>query len=173
MSEEIYNVVDENDAVIGSAPRSEIHRLGLKHRAVHILIFNSSGEVFLQKRSMKKDRSPGVWDSSASGHVDRGETYDDAAMRELKEELGITGKIELKKRLKLNASPETDNEFVWVYTGLYEGEFNLNKDEISYGKWFHPKQIEEHLISSPHQFSDSFIAVWKICGDQVLNNLDI
>ncbi|MGC8744718.1 MAG: NUDIX hydrolase [Verrucomicrobiia bacterium] len=161
MNEEIYNVVDENDAVIGTASRTEIHRLGLKHRAVHILIFNSKGEVFLQKRSMKKDRCPGTWDSSASGHLDKGESYDDAAMRELKEELGVTGKIELKKRLKLEASQETDNEFVWIYTGLYNGEFNLNQDEISDGQWFYPDQIEKNLISNPQQFSDSFIAVWK------------
>jgi len=161
MNEEVYNIVDECDNVIGCAARSEIHRLGLKHRAVHILVFNSKGEVFLQKRSMKKDRCPGLWDSSASGHLDKGESYDDAAMRELKEELGVTGKIELKKRFKLEASEETDNEFVWIYTGDYNGEFNLNKDEISEGQWFYPDQIEEHLISNPKQFSDSFIAVWK------------
>ena len=60
MAEEIFDVVNEHDEVIGRERRSEVHRLGLMHRAVHVLVFNSRGEVFLQKRSMKKDRQPGV-----------------------------------------------------------------------------------------------------------------
>ena len=76
MSEEIFDVVNERDEVIGQQPRSEVHRLGLMHRAVHVLVFNAAGQVFLQKRSMKKDRQPGLWDSSASGHMDTGEDYD-------------------------------------------------------------------------------------------------
>ena len=70
-------------------PRSEVHRLGLLHRAVHVLVFNSRGEIFLQKRSMTKDREPGKWDSSSSGHVDSGEDYDACAVRELREEIGL------------------------------------------------------------------------------------
>src|SRR3989442_704060 len=88
MSEEIFDVVNEGDEVIGQKPRSEIHRLNLKHRAVHVLVFNARGELFLQKRSMKKDCFPGAWDSSASGHLDTGESYDACAVRELREELG-------------------------------------------------------------------------------------
>ena len=76
MSEEIFDVVNEQDQVVGQKPRSEVHRLGLLHRAAHILVFNCRGEVFLQKRSLTKDRQPGLWDSSASGHVDSGESYD-------------------------------------------------------------------------------------------------
>ena len=67
MSEEIFDVVNERDEVIGQAPRPEVHRLGLRHRAVHVLIFNARGEVFLQKRSMSKDTFPSVWDSSKVG----------------------------------------------------------------------------------------------------------
>src|SRR6516164_8309470 len=89
MPEEIFDVVDENDHVIDRKPRNEVHRLGLMHRAVHVLVFNPCGEIFLQKRSTKKDRQPGVWDSSASGHVDSGEDYDSCAIRELGEELAF------------------------------------------------------------------------------------
>ena len=84
MNQEIFDVVNGRDEVIGRQLRSEVHRLGLKHRATHVLVFNSRSEVFLQKRSMKKDRQPGVWDSSVSGHVDSGEDYDACAVRELK-----------------------------------------------------------------------------------------
>ena len=90
MSEEIFDVVNECDEVIDAKPRSEVHRLGLKHRAIHVLVFNSRGETFLQKRSMTKDREPGKWDSSTSGHVDSGEDYDACAVRELREEIGLT-----------------------------------------------------------------------------------
>ena len=89
MTEEIFDVVNERDEVIGQQSRSEVHRLGLMHRAVHVLVFNAAGQVFLQKRSMKKDRQPGLWDSSASGHVDSGEDYDACAVRELREEIGL------------------------------------------------------------------------------------
>src|ERR1043166_7202136 len=89
MPEDIFDVVNERDEVIGSRPRSEVHRLGLLHRVVHILVSNSRAEIFLQKRSMKKDRQPGLWDSSASGHVDSGEDYDTCAVRELQEEIGL------------------------------------------------------------------------------------
>src|SRR5215212_4288067 len=115
MSEEIFDVVNERDEVIDRKPRSEVHRLGLLHRAVHVLVFNASGEVFLQKRSMLKDRQPGVWDSSTSGHVDSGEDYDICAERELREEIGLTVAETPGRLFKLDACEETDQEFVWVY----------------------------------------------------------
>src|SRR5882724_4390992 len=92
MSEEIFDVVNERDEVIGQNLRREVHRLGLRHRAVHVLVFNRRGELFLQKRSMTKDTFPGAWDSSASGHVDSGEDYDACAIRELREEIGLETK---------------------------------------------------------------------------------
>ena len=92
MNIEYLSVVDENDHVINSLARSEIHVLGLRHRAVHILIFNDQGQFFLQKRSMKKDLNKGLWDTSAAGHVDEGEEYTISAIRETSEELGIRNK---------------------------------------------------------------------------------
>src|ERR1044071_58563 len=89
MAEDIFDVVNERDEVIDAKPRSYVHANGLLHRAVHVLVFNSRGEIFLQKRSMLKDRQPGVWDSSCSGHVDSGEIYDETAVRELREEIGL------------------------------------------------------------------------------------
>src|ERR1044072_5732360 len=100
MPEDIFDVVNERDEVIDRKPRSEVHRLGLLHRAVHVLVFNSRGQIFLQKRSMKKDRQPGVWDSSASGHVDSGEDYDTCAVRELREEIGLKGAQPLERLIK-------------------------------------------------------------------------
>src|SRR6266702_1229233 len=104
MNEEIFDVVNERDEVIDHKPRHEVHRLGLMHRAVHVLVFNGSGQVFLQKRSMSKDRQPGLWDSSASGHLDRGETYDACALRELREEIGLQLSAVPHRLFKLPAS---------------------------------------------------------------------
>src|ERR1035441_5886120 len=102
MAEEIFDVVNERDEVMDRKPRSEVHARGLLHRAIHVLVFNARGEVFLQKRSMKKDRQPGVWDSSSSGHVDSGETYDETAVRELREEIGLTVTAPLQKLFKID-----------------------------------------------------------------------
>jgi isopentenyldiphosphate isomerase len=89
VSQELLDVVDANDRVTGVRTRGEVHSLGLMHRSVHILIFNSKGEMFIQKRSMTKDNNPGLWDSSAADHLDCGEDYLDCATRELAEELGV------------------------------------------------------------------------------------
>ena len=139
MTEEIFDVVNERDEVIGQQPRSEVHRLGLMHRAVHVLVFNAAGQVFLQKRSMKKDRQPGLWDSSASGHVDSGEDYDACAVRELREEIGLQLDAAPKRLFKLAACAETDQEHVWVYRCEAEGPFRLDPEEIERGGWFAPE----------------------------------
>src|SRR3954471_12901888 len=115
MSEEIFDVVNERDEVIGQERRSEVHRLGLQHRAVHVLVFNRRGEVFLQKRSLKKDTFPGAWDSSTSGHLDQGEDYDACALRELWEEIGLKLMQPPVRCFKIDACRETGQEFVWVY----------------------------------------------------------
>src|SRR5437870_4184219 len=112
MNEEIFDVVSEHDEVIGQQTRREVHRLGLQHRAIHVLIFNQRGEIFLQKRSITKDTFPGAWDSSASGHLDTGETYDACAVRELREELGVSLGGPLEKLFKVAACPETDQEHI-------------------------------------------------------------
>ena len=101
MQEDIFDIVNENDEVVGQKPRSEVHAEGLRHRAVHVLIFNDEGELFMQKRSKSKDTWPGAWDSSCSGHVDSGEVYEVAAIRELDEELGWKPTGEMKMLFKL------------------------------------------------------------------------
>src|SRR5215469_2474992 len=115
MSDEIFDIVNERDEVIGQKARRLVHRDGDKHRAVHVLVFNSRGEIFLQKRSMKKDTFPGAWDSSASGHLDTGEDYDSCAVRELREELGFETPRPPERLLRIEACEGTGMEFVWVY----------------------------------------------------------
>jgi len=153
MSEEIFDVVNERDEVIGQKPRSEIHRLNLKHRAVHVLVFNARGELFLQKRSLNKDCFPGAWDSSASGHLDSGESYDACAVRELREELGLELARAPERLFKIAACPETGQEFVWVYRCAAEGPFRLHPDEIERGDWFSPARLNQWLVEQPRVFA--------------------
>jgi len=164
MSEEIFDVVNERDEVIDRLPRSQVHARGLLHRAVHVLVFNSRGEIFLQKRSMRKDRQPGVWDSSASGHVDSGENYDQTAVRELREEIGLdvaTGASQPRRLFKIDACPETDAEFVWIYRCASEGPFTLHPDEIDDGRWFAPEFVTKWITEKPGEFATAFVLIWK------------
>jgi 16S rRNA (adenine1518-N6/adenine1519-N6)-dimethyltransferase len=107
---ELLAVVNDQDHPVEPRDRATIHREGLMHRAVHVFILNRQGDLFLQKRSHRKDRFPNRWDSSAAGHVDAGESYDDCAHRELREELGIA--TELIERGRVPASIRTDQEFM-------------------------------------------------------------
>ncbi len=161
MAEDIFDVVNERDEVIETKLRSVVHAQGLLHRAVHVFVFNSRGEIFLQKRSMKKDRQPGVWDSSCSGHVDSGETYDETAVRELGEELGLRLKATPEKLFKIEACEETDAEFVWVYRCQNEGPFVLHPDEIEQGGWFSREKVSRWMEERPGDFATAFVLIWK------------
>ena len=162
MTEDIFDVVNERDEVVGRAPRSEVHARGLLHRAVHVLVFNGRGEIFLQKRSMKKDRQPGVWDSSCSGHVDAGEDYDETAVRELDEEIGLHLKAPPPRLFKIDACEETDAEFVWVYRCENEGPFQLDPEEIDKGGWFAPERVTQWIKERPEEFATAFVLIWGL-----------
>ncbi len=161
MTEEIFDIVNERDEVIGQRTRKDVHRLGLLHRAVHVLVFNARGEVFLQKRSMSKDKCPGLWDSSASGHVDSGEAYDATAVRELREEIGLTAAQTPERILRIEACAETDAEFVWVYRCEAEGPFTLHPGEIERGDWFAPEAVTRWINEKPQDFAPAFVFIWK------------
>jgi isopentenyldiphosphate isomerase len=161
VSEEIFDVVNERNEVIGQELRSVVHRTGLKHRAVHVLVFNSRGDLFLQKRSMAKDCFPGTWDSSASGHLDQGEEYDACSLREVREELGYELKRVPQRLFEIAACPETGQEFVWVYRCELEGPFKLQWSEVETGGWFAPEVVTHWTQNWPEDFAPSFVLIWK------------
>lgn len=160
MSEEWFDIVDDHDEVIGKEKRSVVHARGLKHRAVHILVWDSNGRLFLQKRSMRKDEFPGKWDTSSAGHLDAGESYDHSAERELQEELGIQG-ARIKALFKIDACVETGMEFVWVYEAVWDGELKLDPVEIETGEWFTAEKIDEWIRRSESDFAPGFLKIWK------------
>jgi len=162
MADEYFDVVNERDEPVGRALRREVHAKGLWHRAVHILVFDSAGRIFLQKRSMTKDMSPGLWDSSCVGHVDAGEDYDAAAMRELHEELGIKVSFPPERILRVNARPETGWEFCWIYRLRHDGPFVLHPEEIETGEWLAPEEITRRLQARPKDYCPPFQLIWSM-----------
>jgi len=168
LGDELFPVVNETDRILRYAGRSEVHGDNLRHRAVHILIFNERGDLYLQQRSRCKDRHPLLWDSSAAGHVMAGEGYDEAAKRELQEELGIN--VPLKKVLKLPASPQTGQEFLWVYRGEIRGNPIPNQNEIEAGAFLPPAVVNCWLAGRPEDFAPGFMECWKAYRKKARNS---
>ena len=129
---------------------------------------DKAGEVFLQKRSRGKDRHPLLWDSSTAGHVDAGEEYDEAAHRELREELGISANLE--RVVKLEASERTGQEFIWLYRAVHEGPFCLAPAEIDYGAFFPADLVTDWIRARPEEFAPGFIECWRHYLQQLDDN---
>ena len=134
-SEEIFPIVDEDGNTIGEAPRRVCHdgKSMLLHPVVHLHLFNSKGELFLQKRSHTKDIQPGKWDTSVGGHVDLGETIETALIREAYEELGLTGFEPVERELVNSFSTTSDIAPI------------INKDEIDEGSFWSISEIKDSL----------------------------
>lgn len=158
--DELFDVVDENDHVVRQATRREVHDNDLIHRAVHVLVFNKNYDCLLQKRSMLKDRHPGVWDSSAAGHLDAGEEYDSAARRELSEELGIND-AKLIHVGNLLPSEQTGFEHVAIYAALQDGRISFPAAEIEGVLPFPAALIDAWLERRPQDFADTFALCWQ------------
>lgn len=154
-------MVDDRDRILRAEHRSVVHREKLFHRAVHVFVFNSAGQIFLQKRSMAKDTAPGRWASSCSGHVDSGEDYDEAVRRELIEEIGLREPAGLERLFKDTPRPETGYEFTWTYRCFSEGPFTLDPDEISDGRWIDLADLDGWMERTRDDFAASFVFQWK------------
>jgi 16S rRNA (adenine1518-N6/adenine1519-N6)-dimethyltransferase len=152
-------LVDDSDRPIGAADRQVIHDQGLRHRAVHLFILNRDRELFLQKRSWRKDQHPQRWDSSAAGHVDAGESYDDCARRELSEELGISA--DLDRIGAIGASSKTGQEFISIYRGSHDGPIRYNALEIETGGFFSLATIDVWIEKRSEDFAPGFLECYR------------
>jgi len=160
--DERFDIVDASDRVIGSAPRSEIHGRGLLHRAVHLWLYDPTGRILLQRRSLSKDREPGKWTSSVSGHVNTGEEYDTAMLREIPEEIGVpAGSCRDFGRVGyFPACRGTDQEFVWLYRAVHAGPFQPDPSEVAGLEWFSPDELEAKIKKQPQEFSSCLLHLW-------------
>lgn len=154
MSEEMFDVVDEADRPLYALPRSQVHQQGLRHRAIHVFVVRSDGCLLIHKRSPTKEEFPSVWTSSASGHVSAGETYDESAPRELREELGIEPPLE--RLHQFAACDDTSREFTVLYLARCDDQIVFDPDEMTEIRWLPIEQIERWMRDSPHDFSPAF-----------------
>lgn len=152
--EEILDIINEKGEITGSMPRSKVHgNPALIHRVVHVLVFNKKGHLFLQKRSMNKDVAPGKWDTSVGGHVNHGETIENAIERETMEELGIT-LAKTKFLHKYIHSNSFETELVHTFYSIYNDEIIFNRDEIDQVRAWGISEIKDALGKGI--FSDNF-----------------
>ncbi|MCC5846606.1 MAG: NUDIX domain-containing protein [Verrucomicrobia bacterium] len=158
MSEEWFDLVNEAGERVGRARRSECHgNPKLLHQAVHVFVVNAVGQLFLQKRSLRKDTQPGKWDTSVGGHVDAGEEPMAATRRELSEELGVAeGKPAFLYQYLWRCPFES--ELIRSYGFLHEGPFRLQAEEIDEGRFWTPQEIERNLGHGV--FTDNFEYEW-------------
>jgi len=143
--EELLDLLDEEGLVIGRARRGDAHgQPSLRHRAVHIFVVNPKGEFYLQKRSRNKRVAPGLWDTSVGGHVPSGESYEEGALRELEEELGIVlpDPSPLRRHHDWIWTSDLETEHTRTFILKWDGPFHLNRTEVEDGRYWSMKEME-------------------------------
>ena len=145
MHDEIFPIVNPEGEIIGSATRTKCHdQTFLLHPVVHLHIFNSKGELYLQKRVMTKKIQPGKWDTAVGGHVDYGENIHQALLRETREELGVTDFIP-EFIMKYNFRSTIEAELVYIYRCTYDGTFNPDPSEVDEGRFWTLNEIKNNI----------------------------
>jgi isopentenyl-diphosphate delta-isomerase type 1 len=157
--------VDENDNVIGHGTKQEVWEKGIRHRIARVFLFNSKGELLIQKRAGHILSLPGRWDQSSAGHVDAGEDYCTAAERELVEEVGATN-VTLTELGKIYSDEADEPEkikkrFSTIFTGHYDGEITPNPEEVSEVRWIAPQELLEWMNKKPDEFTQGFVNSFK------------
>lgn len=155
---EILDVVDEKDEVIGTATRKECHAQKLRHRGIQIFIINEEEDFFIQKRSEKKDVFPGLYEGGVTGHVLSGETYKQAAVRELKEELGIdVHENDLREMFKFKMLFENEHELVTAFILDYDGTIKVDEKEVVSGEFISLDELKKRIKNNEKEFTPAFL----------------
>lgn len=171
MSEEQVILVNENDFELGTMNKMEAHLKGELHRAFSVFLFNDRGELLLQKRALSKYHSPGLWTNSCCSHPRPNEDIKAAAIRRLKEEMGIANaaitnefSFVYKQDVGLGL---TEHEYDHIFFGVYNGSPNINTDEVCDWKYVSLTEIEHQLISAPGNYT-----IWfKMLFERVKNHI--
>lgn len=165
MTDELFDIVDENNHVIGQALRSVVHRTGLWHRGMNICLFTRDGKLLTQQRSQNKDKFPSALDCSVSEHVQRGEEYAQTAARGLREELGIAG-IELRRLLEFRMEHgDHDNEISQLFEGSVDpNTVHFDPVEIDHIAYYTLNELLAMLNARQTRFSPWFeqLVLWYL-----------
>ena len=153
-------MVNEQDEVVGRAPRAEIYERKLTHRIVHVYVFNSRGELALQRRSAQCDYCPLHFGTSAAGHVSSGETYEQAAARELNEELGINAPLQFLGKEYYTEDPRGVMKFISVYRAEHDGELPFDPNEVESVQWLPLDRVRD-MIEAGESFAPQLVYVLK------------
>jgi isopentenyl-diphosphate Delta-isomerase len=160
-------VVDENDQPSGEASMHEAYEEGLIHRIVFVIVEDTDGRILLQKRGPNVATSPNKWDISVGGHVDAGETYEAAALRELREELGYDKPVELQPLTKFYQDNVLDKwrlkRFNMAFRAVVSSDekFNPEPEEVSELKWLDVPAIKDLISHNPEQVANGLEACVK------------
>ena len=165
--QELLDIVDEDNQVTGQTTRGDAHKKGYIHRALSVLVLNSKGQILLQQRSDKSRVHPLSWDLSTSEHVLAGESYEDAARRSLKEELGIEADVERattevlqKREYEIRGEKHLEYEIVLMLKSRHEGPFNIDPQEVFKVGFFTIEEIEK-MKNDGISFTPWFLDEWE------------
>ena len=157
--EELVVLVNTEDNILGLMEKQQAHVNGLLHRAFSVFLFNEAGEMLLQKRAEKKYHSPLQWTNAVCSHPRNGETYLEGANRRLKEELGIETELTEKFHFIYKADVGGglwEHELDHVFTGSYNADFNLNKDEVEEVRFVSLEDLDKEMSENPEHFTEWF-----------------
>ena len=166
MTEQVI-LVDENDHETGLMLKLEAHQKGFLHRAFSVFIFNSKGELLLQKRALNKYHSAGLWSNTCCSHPRPGESIHDAANRRLREEMGLSCEINPAFGFIYKADLDNDlieHEYDHVFIGTSDVGPVINKDEVAKSKYIDIQSLTEDMVKNP----DSYTAWLRICLERVV-----
>jgi isopentenyl-diphosphate delta-isomerase len=157
-------IVDAQDNIVGAEDRAKAVSKGLIVRVVRVFLFNSKGEVLIQKRASNV-HLPHLWDQSAGGHVDEGEEYMEAAEREMAEEIGIRG-VALKELAKYYTASEYGDtaykRYNMLYCAISDKPVQINPDEVAETRWLTPQALQTIMQQSPENFTKGFIRAYNV-----------
>lgn len=168
--EEFVVLIDREDQPIGLMEKQQAHLAGLLHRAFSVFVFNSKGELLIHQRAAEKYHSPKLWTNTCCSHPRENESYEQAAHRRLKEEMGFDCAIEEKFHFIYKAELEPglfEHELDRVFTGFYEGEMNLNPEEVMDAKWISIEDLKKDMAENP----DNYTVWFKIIFAEYLSKL--
>lgn len=168
--EEFVVLIDREDQPIGRMEKQQAHHAGLLHRAFSVFVFNSKGELLIHQRAAEKYHSPKLWTNTCCSHPRENENYEQAAHRRLKEEMGFDCEIEEKFHFIYKTELEPglfEHELDRVFVGFYEGEMNLNPEEVMDAKWISIEDLKKDMGHNP----DNYTVWFKIIFAEYLSKL--